>query len=1379
MSDGIKLFLLNLHLHFATAQALHKLSIECLIKKIHLVFCWYSQPMTSLLRSLDDAISLVELNEAVSCTSHLDDITDILGGYFDDFDVNDHCYTTLCLWKWAHFLEKEKQAIDLDLEAIEKDLHYQQLLHHHTEPDYLQSTHYNYNVDAHDFMADRTTVKWNLKNKAIYHNKHTIVHYIFYHLLRQNRELITKNDATHEPDMIQSVKQSISIIKLLFKYNVITSDKVLRPGSYYQSIFDCICEDVVWFDSIAITDDNQQKRKHKQVLVDGIFDLFLFVIRNRDENDALIKIKIVNDSWHISTLLKFSSMSRPEALQRLLFYGVSPFSIAVQRANNAQDIHLQCYEIDEDTFRDTLGKALNSSPSPHETGSVEIALTPLIMLPYLNAVKAEMFDIVCGMIHTVYVCTHGFEKELTNCVVSYLFFEYQSAFHTCTGTKMYEFSNWITHININNNSIFDQVFDEKFNNVEFAEAFWLDARAKYCISKMIDYNVYYLELIDKLIHHSPPQPRNYYYMLLRLIHIGLRRTTQAAPYISKWLAHFELMHPDSFDINHFWVANPFDDYEADFNHGRKVGDLFTFIWNSTFTGSGSSHYDGYHKHNKYLPGSIKLIQQILNHKDFKVDHRHVLSVALQTRSCTMIFIILELEALNNCPLQLMCDEIVQWMNGIKKMRPNEFHHMLDVIQKLSTFLMNKQKANSESGRGVVRSTIDHIKITFAKLLDFDIALLCHEPYEEDISDIFEHHQIVQDKEDEPCPYSLKCLFKWVYSIQVKQKIIDLDFNKISNDLRYQFLCHGWNDHKRLAKWYYNYKPEDSTDDAMWTVVNHKIFGGHDTIVHYILDGIFDTYLRYDPKEADEEGDPRKINNNKDIIQMSRMAANIVKLLAEHKIIREKDTYVKTEWHERTIYEEIQRCVRLCQCNWTWDNGYKQPVFDALFDVFLCFVLSMQKTYYSQPPVAMIKIEVFPDDDWRFTNILSTNYKFRPMMMSNQTKWIQKLLFYGIAPFSIHVHSGHKYSQVSQTCDQLPGNILDELFADALESTDYYTKMAMFAPLIIFPYVAAAKCDMVCLLCNVLIDNGCTEANIIGENIASYLYVDTIFDLYDKDVCNKHQMDIKVYEFLNWIQQIHMHPKTLFEQIFDDKFNNLQFAQYIMQHYLNKLFNMFMDTSDRDLQYLYALVVLHPPNVRDYYYLIYGLIEHQCWSTTQPEYMRYVLKFMMHFESVFPNDFDVNYGWTPSSEDVYDMKMNRKGDGATYDNLLIHTMYHISSQEDDGTIELLDYILSRNGNVHSEKLIYYSLFDDLFALKHLLQHKRFESVPMAMICDDVIEWKKEVSKKWDDYFCELQEFNNAVKERNDLLKSLLDQKCNSEHSQSIQEAIAKYNDANVC
>eukprot|EP01083_Nonionella_stella_P310968 1107092_1 len=316
-------------------------------------------------------------------------------------------------------------------------------------------------------------------------------------------------------------------------------------------------------------------------------------------------------------------------------------------------------------------------------------------------------------------------------------------------------------------------------------------------------------------------------------------------------------------------------------------------------------------------------------------------------------------------------------------------------------------------------------------------------------------------------------------------------------------------------------------------------------------------------------------------------------------------------------------------------------------------------------------------------------------------------------------------------------------------------MAMFAPLIIFPYVAAAKCDMVCLLCNVLIDNGCTEANIIGENIASYLYVDTIFDLYDKDVCNKHQMDIKVYEFLNWIQQIHMHPKTLFEQIFDDKFNNLQFAQYIMQHYLNKLFNMFMDTSDRDLQYLYALVVLHPPNVRDYYYLIYGLIEHQCWSTTQPEYMRYVLKFMMHFESVFPNDFDVNYGWTPSSEDVYDMKMNRKGDGATYDNLLIHTMYHISSQEDDGTIELLDYILSRNGNVHSEKLIYYSLFDD------------------------VIEWKKEVSKKWDDYFCELQEFNNAVKERNDLLKSLLDQKCNSEHSQSIQEAIAKYNDANVC
>eukprot|EP01084_Bolivina_argentea_P096611 173687_1 len=86
---------------------------------------------------------------------------------------------------------------------------------------------------------------------------------------------------------------------------------------------------------------------------------------------------------------------------------------------------------------------------------------------------------------------------------------------------------------------------------------------------------------------------------------------------------------------------------------------------------------------------------------------------------------------------------------------------------------------------------------------------------------------IEEKElDNGYPYSLKQFIQWIHFIETKSTVIDLNFDKIENDLKYQYLLYHENKSEYLKQIYY--------DEENSKLEKKKLFGGSNTIIHYIL-----------------------------------------------------------------------------------------------------------------------------------------------------------------------------------------------------------------------------------------------------------------------------------------------------------------------------------------------------------------------------------------------------------------------------------------------------------------------------------------------------------------------------------------------------------------
>eukprot|EP01084_Bolivina_argentea_P318037 551468_1 len=353
----------------------------------------------SLLNKIDNAVCLLDLASMISTNAFNEDITDILSNYEIQKNGNVYPYSIKMFIKWVYCIEKKKKVIELDFNKIENDMKYQYLLYHQTDPEYLQSMYYNYNLDKFDYMAYKKTEELNLENKKLFgtEDNHTIIHYILYELSLHEGFIFNKIN-THQ-DILKITEQGLMIIKLLIKNKIITTEETYEAGTCGISIYEQIKLQLLQMDHY-ISDDN----KYKQIYIDIYFEFVLYCMQwrhklNNYNMEPIMMVEIPhNDIWKTHNFFQTEAGSggyykyhfksfisnKTKLIQRLIFRGIEPFAVCIEQ-QMIYDYHFHTNISFCKLFEKQL--SFNNSFDIQLFRNKMASCSPLMIFPFLRQAK--------------------------------------------------------------------------------------------------------------------------------------------------------------------------------------------------------------------------------------------------------------------------------------------------------------------------------------------------------------------------------------------------------------------------------------------------------------------------------------------------------------------------------------------------------------------------------------------------------------------------------------------------------------------------------------------------------------------------------------------------------------------------------------------------------------------------------------------------------------------------------------------------------------------------------------------------------------------------------------------------------------------------------
>eukprot|EP01084_Bolivina_argentea_P103176 184836_1 len=469
----------------------------------------------------------------------------------------------------------------------------------------------------------------------------------------------------------------------------------------------------------------------------------------------------------------------------------------------------------------------------------------------------------------------------------------------------------------------------------------------------------------------------------------------------------------------------------------------------------------------------------------------------------------------------------------------------------------------------------------------------NEPTQIEIDDIPRHKEISPDPADDfvmtnniyKVPHkvkmtpSLKKFILWVDSIETKSKPIYIDFNQIDKDLKYQCSLYQ-NRHNYLRKIYYYYGRNEMQffyinweswyDYKKPNSENQKYFHGHNTIIHWIIN-------KSVPSKWNEI--QKKLNNKDATMEVIKYGAMIIKLLMKNKIITGKQMFWTSEHainfdSSRSIYDEIKKELFIIPHLKCFDLiDYKQQCLDIYFDLLL-FCLNNS----SEINNAMVDIRLDTSSRNSGSRNEFSHVFHSTTLIPSDLNLFQRLLFHCIPIFCITIDDNIDFSVEHFRA------VISHFYEPKYKTTRciqqyMITQRGLTAPLIILSFLKQVKN----IMSNVISQsNNYILTKEISNIIASYLFYANPSQLYD----NKEwleSVDVKANEFMNYIRLFPMimninATNTLFDEIFNTRFNNEKFAKHIMNepNYFYSICSTFCNSTYIDLEYLYKLVVLHAP-----------------------------------------------------------------------------------------------------------------------------------------------------------------------------------------------------------
>ena len=621
------------------------------------------------------------------------------------------------------------------------------------------------------------------------------------------------------------------------------------------------------------------------------------------------------------------------------------------------------------------------------------------------------------------------------------------------------------------------------------------------------------------------------------------------------------------------------------------------------------------------------------------------------------------------------------------------------------------------------------------------------------------------------PYSLKCFMKWAHFIVKESKVIDLDWNNIENDLKYQHLLYHKYNGDSLRKIYFNWivdkwdmEPETWQRMEKTNPENRKLFNDEPTIIHFIL---------------------RSLSWNEslkamDLAKAVKQGAIILKLLFKYDVITGDEALIFGSFGE-SIYEKISS--RLGDIDEYFENEYKINVVNEYFDL-LWFCMNKRNTINDGifREEAMMKIEC-NNNRISSRNLLSREYgtgwchgqHFRHYF-SNKTKIIQKCLFYGISPLSISIEKGSAVmdtiKDINQTCYDFDANMFKQILLNELEMKmnsnssriwKLWRKIHLVSPLIIFEFLDDVKHDMF----NVIHQSTkwMDVSDILMKEIIKitieYLYVGHKFDFYDKTIYYKHEMDINVYLLMGWIGQFPMIEGSKFDQVFNEKYNNKQFAKYLFDNYADTIISAFILQKDSNLEYLHKLMMLQIPELKHCYYLLFAIVDQRGFriekDNDNEDQFQWIPKFLKLFESTYSDTFDINYAWNDTNGE-YPIPI-QAGQNTNHHrnsrNILIYILserFHCN-RTGQGRIDAVEYILNNTDiDISVESPLKYALKrgNTKLVCDIMLKSNKYQKCPFIKLKAEIIEWMNAIKTVWKYHMEQLREFvtklNESLSER---------------------------------
>ena len=424
------------------------------------------------------------------------------------------------------------------------------------------------------------------------------------------------------------------------------------------------------------------------------------------------------------------------------------------------------------------------------------------------------------------------------------------------------------------------------------------------------------------------------------------------------------------------------------------------------------------------------------------------------------------------------------------------------------------------------------------------------------------------------PYSLQCLIDWIYNIEEKDRITELDFDKIEQDLKQLKFKYG---DKVQGLFYPNWQPmkyiygyeHKQYDRSIYEKnkenikhIHKQIFGGTESIIHYILQNKTFLFKLPSPDVDDlqqkldniikKNGDQSFKLNMKQSIYILRL------LLFKYEIISVDLLY---EDHCTMWYDIESKFRELIATKEIIDKEIESLYLDLLCDIY-SISESDQGTKGHNAMINIFCDEVDIENKDGNTSKQNRWYHFSFFDLTGAA-WIidpecisfdmiKKLLSRGIPPLQIkncrHIRDYEidKYTKISIN-DQ--SKILHQCLKEMLNrkypsfsdtGTGLITIRSMTIPFIVHDIAVSARNKMKEIL-NECLTNSVTQD--CAQCILDYIYVDwsSLIPEYDEK-----NMLIKLGKFMNFLFDFNITEMNENDRnsLFDKQFINEEMANYL-------------------------------------------------------------------------------------------------------------------------------------------------------------------------------------------------------------------------------------------